>query len=120
MPKNYKKKNRRLTPAEQKTTATFKLMSETINTLQLSLRSTQDELERYRGKYYRSDKNHAIEKSKNNTLIFHELLKFLVSTIGGGLGVNLISDGQAKNGCLVIVFTTFLYGIIVISDRIKK
>lgn len=119
MPKNNKKKNKILTPAEQKTTVAFKLMSEKIETLEKSLKITQDELESYRSKYYESDKNHAIEKSRNNTLVFHEILKFVVSVIGGGIGVNLISGGQINNGVICLTITIVIYSAIVFSDKRK-
>lgn len=119
MSKNNGKKNKILTTAEQKTTAAFKLMSEKVETLEKSLRSTQDELESYRSKYHESDKNHAIEKSRNSTLVFHEILKFVVSVVGGGLGVNLISTGQIQNGTICLIVTVIAYSAIVLSDKRK-
>lgn len=119
MLKNNKKKNKVLTPAEQKTTAAFKLMSEKVETLERSLKSTQDELESYRSKYHESDKNHAIEKSRNSTLVFHEILKFVASVVGGGLGVNYISSGQLKTGAICLICTVIFYSLIVLSDKRK-
>ncbi len=115
-----KKRKRELTPAEQKTTAAFKLMSERVKTLEKSLKNTQNELESYRTKYYDADKKHAIQMSKNNTLVFHEILKFVVSILCGGIGVNLITDGKIVEGIRIIVLGVVLYGIIVITDKYKK
>jgi len=115
-----KKGKRGLTPAEQKTTAAFKLMSERVKTLEKSLKNTQDELESYRTKYYDADKKHAVQMSKNSTLVFHEILKFVVSVVCGGIGVNLVTDGRIKEGIGIIALGVVLYGVIVITDRYKK
>lgn len=106
-----------LTLAEQKTTATFKLMSGQIKTLQKSLKVTQDELESYRGKYHEVDKNYAVAASKNSTLVFHEVLKFGVSAIAGGIGVNFISAQSYTKGIILIVVAVLIYATIVYSDR---
>lgn len=120
MSENSKKKNNGLTPSEQKTTAAFKLMSEKVKILEKSLKVTQDELENYRGKYHESDKNHAIEKSRNTTLVFHEVLKFIVSVVCGGIGVNLITNGEVKNGLGVLLIGIIVYTAIIFADRSKK
>lgn len=113
------KKKYGLNPAEQKTTAAFKLISEQKETLEKSLKLTQDELEKYREKYHESDKNHALQISKNSTLIFHEVLKFVISTVFGGLGVNMISEHSYRNGIGLIVAGVIIYSILVVSDRKK-
>lgn len=117
---NNKKKNKGLTPAEQKTTAAFKLKSEQVKVLERSLKITQDELEKYREKYHESDKNHAIEKSRNSTLIFHEILKFVVTVVCGGIGVNFITGGNFKNGLMMLLLALILYSAIIFSDRLKS
>lgn len=114
---NRKTKKNTLTPKEQKTTGTFKLMSERAEVLEGSLKLTQDELEKYREKYHEADKNHALEISKNSTLVFHEVLKFSVSTIFGGLGVNLITSQVYSKGVGLIIAGIVLYGLIVFFDR---
>jgi hypothetical protein len=114
---NGKKKPNGLTPKEQKSTATFKLMTEGKKALEKSLQRTQDELEKYREKYYEEHENHAIQKSKNSTLIFHEILKFGVSLLFGGVGVNLITDQSYLKGFGLVGIGMLLYGLIVFFDR---
>jgi hypothetical protein len=115
----YKRKNS-LTPKEQRTTAAFKLMSRQIRTLEKSLARTQDELEKYRSKYHEVDKSNAVQISRNSTLIFHEFLKFVVSIVFGGIGVNLITGDSIILGVVLIVLGFLIYAIIVVSDRYKK
>lgn len=117
MSSNKRKNKSELTPAEQKTTATFKLLSEQKKTLEKSLRTTQDELEYYRGKYHEADKNHALERNKNNTLALHEILKFLVSIVCGGIGVNFISSQNYLYGLIFLAVGIFIYAMIVVFDR---
>lgn len=114
---NSKQKKNNLTTKEQKTTATFKLMSEKNKTLEKSLKITQDELENYRSKYYESDKNHAVQVSKNTTIIFHEILKYITSVIFGGLGINYFTNGKYIYGGILILISLIFYGLIVFSDR---
>ena len=116
MKTNGKKKSG-LSPSEQKTTAAFKLQADTIKTLQKSLKGTQDELETYREKYHAADKDHAVLQGKNATVIFHEFLKFITSTILGGLGVNFISNKSYLMGVGLVVTSVLIYGLIVYSDR---
>ena len=111
-----KKRKGELTTAEQKTTTAFKLMSGEIKTLKKSLKNTQDELEKYREKYHESDKNYAVERSKNTTLFFHEILKFIVSVVCGGIGVNLITGSSILLGVGILFLGIILYVLIVLSD----
>ncbi|HUV81271.1 MAG TPA: hypothetical protein VMW21_01995 [Patescibacteria group bacterium] len=115
-----KKIKRGLTPAEQKTTAAFKLMSEKVKTLEKSLGSTQDELEIYRAKYHEADKNNAVQASRASTLVFHEILKFVVSIVCGGIGINLITNGILGWGLGIVVLGIIFYAVIVISDKLRK
>lgn len=119
MSENNKKNKKGLTPAEQKTTAAFKLMAEKVKTLEKSLKVTQDELEKYRDKYHEADKSNAIQTSRNSTLIFHEILKFVVTVICGGIGVNFITGGNLKNGLMMLLLALILYSAIIFSDRSK-
>jgi hypothetical protein len=112
-----KQKNKKLTPAEQKTTAAYKLLSEQNETLKKSLASTQDELENYRSKYHEADKSHAVLSSKTETFILHEILKFLFSCVGVAVGVNFLTDGKISYGILAIVFGVGLYSLIVYLDN---
>ena len=116
----YSKKNNGLTTKEQKTTAAFKLMSDKVKTLEKSLKSTQDELEKTREKYHEADKSNAVYSSKNTTVIFHEVLKFVISVVCGGIGVNMITSGAVKNGAIVIIVGIIIYSFVVISDHTKK
>lgn len=120
MKNNYSKRNNGLTTKEQKTTAAFKMMADKVKTLEKSLKSTQDELEKIRGKYHEADKSNAVYSSKNETVIFHEILKFVVSVVCGGIGVNMITSGDVKNGVMVIILGIIIYSVIVISDHPKK
>lgn len=108
-----------LTPAEQKTTAAFKLLSEQKNILEKSLKLTQDELEKYREKYHEADKNHALQISKNSTIVFHEVLKFAISMIFGGLGVNMFTEHLYKEGASLMLVGLVLYTLLVFFDRKK-
>lgn len=117
-PKKYKRKNG-LTPTEQKTTAAFKLISEKASTLEKSLKCTQDELEKYRDKYHEADKTNAVQNSRNRTLVFHEILKFIVSVVCGGVGVNLVTGGKIWTGAGIIFVGIIIYSVIVVSDRYK-
>ncbi len=112
-----KKKKNELTLKEQKTSAAFKLQSERIKTLEKSLKKTQDELENYREKYHEADKNHALACSKNNVSALHEILKFVVSAVCGGIGANFISSRNYLAGFLLIIMSIILYSIITIFDK---
>ncbi len=116
---NNTSKRNKLTPAAQKTTGAFKLISEQKKTLEKSLKITQDELERYREKFHETDKAHAVEVSRHSILLFHEILKFVISTVCGGLGVNMISDKIYREGIAVIVLGIMLYFVVVWFDRKK-
>ena len=116
MAKGKQKKNS-LTPNEQKTTAAFKLKCEQIKTLEKSLTSTQNELEEYREKYYEADKNQAIEANKNSVSKFHEILKFIVSGVFVGLGVNFITNHSYAYGTELIIAGAICYAVIVFVDK---
>lgn len=111
------KQRQNLTSQEQKTTAAFKLITDSNKVLKRSLKKTQDELERYREKYYLADKNHAVQLGKNSTLALHEILKFIISTVCGGIGVNYVTQGQILIGLLIIILGVGLYVVIVFFDK---
>ena len=92
-------------------------ISECAQALEKSLKRTQDELEGFRSKYHEADKGQALQLSKNQTLALHEILKFLISAVIGGLGVNLISSGEYAKGSAMVVTALVVYAIIVWFDR---
>lgn len=90
----------KLTKKEQANTATYKLMSEKIKSLEKSLKKTQDESERERCRKYELDKEVALlkERSKNN--IYIEAFKFL-SSCGIGFAINYATNGFWKISLMI-------------------
>ncbi len=117
MSKQNGKQNIKLTSAEQKTTAAFKMLTAENKSLRQSLKRVQDELEGYRERYHEADKNHAVLVSKHTTVAFHEFLKFVVSTVCGGVGVNLLTDGHIFGGVIMVITGLVLFALIVFVDK---
>lgn len=111
------KQNSQLTVKEQKTTAAYKLLSGEVGRLKKSLKKIQDELESYREKYHEADKNHAIALSKNKINALHEILKFVISLVCGGIGVNMITGGKILLGIVICFIGVILYAIVVWFDK---
>ncbi|MFH1001056.1 MAG: hypothetical protein V1783_09465, partial [Bacteroidota bacterium] len=71
------------TPAEQKTTAAFKLKSEEIKALRQSLKKTQDQLEAMRQEKFEHEKRNAVLENKQKNIFWIEFFKFVSA---GGIG----------------------------------
>lgn len=115
-----KKGKNELTPKEQKTTVAFKLLSTRVKILERSLKNTQDELEGYREKYHEADKKHAVECNKNKTILLHEVLKFVASSVPVAIGVNYLTNQKYVEGTLVIIGGIILYIVIIFSEKFIK
>lgn len=81
--------------------------------LKKSLETTQDELENWREKYHESDKQVSVLDERVSSSIATEIIKFLVSTILAGIGVNLATDGRMIIGGLFIAGSIISYIMIV-------
>lgn len=97
----------------------FKLLQNENTSLKKTLVETQNILESFRSKYHESDKQNAVLVSKRGIIIFHEILKFTVSTIGGGIGVNLLSNKEYQSGLIVCAVSLIIYALIVFVDNKK-
>lgn len=84
MVKNNPKNN--LTKKEQSTTTAYKMMSEKINSLEASLKKTQDEAERIRSEKFELEKKYILLENK---LKDQKLILFLEFISSAGLGFAL-------------------------------
>ncbi len=93
MNRKNQKKNNVLSKTEMSSGA-FKVLGQENESLKKTLVNTQNELEQYRSQYHESDKKNGIYESMQQTVVFHELIKFLATGGLGGLSINLLSSGQ--------------------------
>ena len=82
----------------------------------ITIKTTQDELEDWREKYHAADKQNGILDSKISFVTGVEVIKFIVSAVGTGYGVNLFSSGN-DNGVYFIAGSTLVYVLITIWER---
>jgi hypothetical protein len=83
----------RLTKREQSTPVAYKLLSTQNKSLKLSLRKTQDELEKLRQEKTEIDKNFAVLQHKAKSIFWIEFAKFS-SSAGIGFATNYVFSGS--------------------------
>ena len=101
-------KEYKLTNSEKTTTTAYKMMSEKINSLEQSLRKTQDAHEDERQKNHELDKKVVVleNRLKNNRLV--EVFKFL-SSLGVGFSINYITNGNYHFGVPIFIASVVIY-----------
>jgi hypothetical protein len=87
-----------------------------ISAQKITIQTTQDELEVWREKYHAADKQNGILDSKISFVTGVEVIKFIVSAVGTGYGVNLLSS-ENTNGIYFIVGSVIVYILITIWER---
>lgn len=98
--------------------AMVKRLYEENSSLKSSLSSTQDELENWRTKYHESDKQVSILDVQVRSSVLAEIVKFLLSTIAAGLGVNLLTNGNYWLGGGLLALAVILYvGIVALGKK---
>ena len=98
----------KLTKKEQASTATYKIMSEKINSLEQSLKKTQDESEIIRQDKHELDKKLVLLDNKLEKKPFIEFVKFL-SSFGVGLSINYLTSGPIFVGIVVGVASLIIF-----------
>lgn len=114
MNRKVKKKNS-LSKAEMNSGA-FKVQKDENSSLKKTLINTQDELERYRSKYHESDKKNSIYESMKETVVFHEIIKFLTGVLGG-VSTNFLSEGKYIYAMIALFISITVYMVIVNIDN---
>lgn len=82
----------------------------------ITIKTTQDELEVWREKYHAVDKQNGILDSKVSFMAGPEIIKFVVSAVGTGYGVNLLSSGNLS-GVSYIIGSVILYIVITVWQK---
>lgn len=115
MGKPYTKKNK-LTKTEMGSGA-FKVLKDENNSLKKTLISTQNELERYRSRYHEVDKENGIYRSMKQTVVFHELIKFLSTGILGSLSINMLTEKKYSYAFVLLIIAIIIYTVVVKIDN---
>ncbi len=100
-------------------TATIKRLYEETLSLKESLKITQDELENWKNKYHKTDKEKSILDARIKTTTLAEALKFIFSSLLAAYGINLLSNGK-NMGYLWVVGSAVLYVAILYLVRAKS
>jgi len=100
MSKKFTDNNQGLSPAEQKTTAAFKLLSGQIKTLKQSLKKTQDGLEKTRLEKLELEKKNILLEQKQKIIFWIDLFKF-ISAAGMGFAANYLVVGDYKTSAVI-------------------
>jgi len=87
-----------------------------ISAQKITIQTTQDELEVWREKYHAADKQNGILDSKISFVTGVEVIKFIVSAVGTGYGVNVLSSGNG-NGTYFIIGSIVVYLLITVWER---
>lgn len=113
---NDKQKQNNLTKKEQSTTTAFKMMSTKINSLEASLKKTQNESEKERKEKHELDKKLVLLEAqlKNNTII--EIIKFLASG-GIGFSINYITIGSISLGLSVGIPSVIIFVVCIAVNK---
>ncbi len=90
---NKRKQDNHLTKKEQSTTTAYKMMSEKINSLEASLKKTQDESETIRVEKQEIEKKYILLEQKLKDHLFITILEFLCS-VGLGLTIGYLPNGN--------------------------
>lgn len=116
MSSSNKKKNGGLSKNEMSSGA-FKVLKDENESLKKTLISTQNELENYRSKYHESDKKNGIYESMKQTVVFHEVIKFLATGILGGLSINWLNEKEYLYAGVAFVVAIIVYISVVRIDN---
>ncbi|MDB5167262.1 MAG: hypothetical protein JWN26_407 [Candidatus Saccharibacteria bacterium] len=91
-------------------------MEHEVSAQKITIKHTQDELEEWRERYHESDKRNGILNSKLSFFTGVEILKYIISAVGTGYGVNLLSSNNF-NGTYWIMCSVILYIIITVWQK---
>lgn len=116
MSSSNKKKNGGLSKNEMSSGA-FKVLKDENESLKKTLISTQNELENYRSKYHESDKKNGIYESMKQTVVCHEVIKFLATGILGGLSINWLNEKEYLYAGVAFVVAIIVYISVVRIDN---
>lgn len=92
-----------------------------LKTIKQSLVIAQDELGNWKNRYHESDKIAGILDSRIQSNLLAEIVKFVLSTVLVGAGINLLTDGNYLWGGVSSVAAIVCYiGIVLLSKTKKK
>jgi hypothetical protein len=96
----------------------IKSLYEELTTIRQSLVNSQDELENWKNKYHASDKRAGILNAQIRSSVLAEIMKFLLSTVLAGVGINLLTDGAYWIGGGLAAMAILCYvGIVALSKH---
>jgi len=95
----------------------FKVLQNENDSLKKTLISTQNELERYRSQYHKSDKRNGVYESMGQTIVFHEIIKFFATGVLGGLSINLLTEGKYLYAAVLLFVAVLIYIFVVRIDN---
>lgn len=113
---NKKGKRNNLSKTEMSSGA-FKVLKNENESLRKTLVNTQNELERYRSQYHESDKKNGIYESMKQTVIFHEVIKFLATGGLGGLSIDLLTRQKYLYAFISLFIAVIIYICVVRIDN---
>lgn len=117
MNRKNKKRNNNLSKQEMSNSGAFKVLKNENESVKKSLVSTQNELEEYRSKYHESDKKNGIYESMRQTVVLHEVIKFLATGVLGGLSINWLTDQKYLYSIISFVVAIIIYICVVRIDN---
>lgn len=97
-----------------------KALYESNQTMELSLRNTQDELETYRAKFHDADKISAVLSEKSKVNVPSEIIKFVASALGIGFGVSLFFANEYFWGSVAIIASVVVYILVIVFARMPE
>ena len=92
---------------------------EELKVIKQSLVVAQDELGNWKNRYHESDKRVGILDSIIQSNLLAEIVKFLLSTVLAGIGINLLTDGSYLWGGIFALAAIVCYVGIVTLSRVR-
>ena len=114
--KNGKGRDNKLTKKEQATNVAYKLMSEKINSLEKSLKKTQDESEKERQAKNELEKKIILLESNLENNIYIEIFKFL-SSGGIGFAINYVTGGFWQLGLSIGIPSIIVFIVCIVVSK---
>ena len=105
-----------LSPAEQKTTAAFKLKTAEIKALKKSLKKTQDKLEEMRQEKVGHEVRNAVLENKQKNVLWIELFKF-ISAAGVGFATSYVISNNISLALTFGIPSIIIFIIALIADN---
>ena len=94
-----------------------RVLKNEVTSLKMSLKVSQDELEKLRTHNHELDKKNSIMEYKLTTSFLPEFLKFIASSICAGAAVNFFFTNQIFLATISLVVSIFVYGGILFLYR---